>query len=198
MSKRSNGKLKFFQERWFFMISSRPLNFKDYLGDVRVMDEHQIPPLLEFDTIYMYIMGKKGDQSGCIEEIKTIDILNVSVKDMTKSKNEKGHALIVDTGSSLYHLNTMHRFELDKWVEAIFCSMQTSRECRLSITGKCRNISKLIRDFDQNDERGKLRVKTFLRNCLPYHYKYEDVDQLIEAANIFKEELISIVDACMA
>lgn len=47
-----------------FLISSRPLNFREYLTDSRILDETQIPPLLELDTLYFYIMGKKGDSSG--------------------------------------------------------------------------------------------------------------------------------------
>ena len=52
LNKRSTGKVKFFQRRWFFMISSRPLNLNKYLNDARVMDESLIPPLLELDTLY--------------------------------------------------------------------------------------------------------------------------------------------------
>ena len=63
LGKRSAGKVKFFQKRWFFLISSKPLNFYSYSEDQRVMDETLIPPLLELDTIYYYIMGKEGDTS---------------------------------------------------------------------------------------------------------------------------------------
>ena len=103
ISKRSTGKIKYFQYRWFFLISSRPLNYVDYLNDPRVLDETQIPPLLELDTVYFFIMGKKGDTSGQCGEIKTIEIINITTKDMSKSKTENGHAMIVDTGHSLYH-----------------------------------------------------------------------------------------------
>jgi len=46
---------------------------------------------------------------------------------MSKSK-EEGHAFIIDTGKKLFHLNTDHRFDLEKWVEAVEISMQTSKE----------------------------------------------------------------------
>lgn len=39
INKRSSGQIKYFQYRWFFLMSSRPLNFNDYLGDPRVLDE---------------------------------------------------------------------------------------------------------------------------------------------------------------
>ena len=64
LNKRSTGKIKYFQSRWFFLISSRPLNCSHFVNDLHVMDETLIPPLLELDTIYYYIMGKEGDVSG--------------------------------------------------------------------------------------------------------------------------------------
>lgn len=151
LNKRSAGKVKFFEKRWFFMISSRPLDTANFLNDPRSLDETLIPPLLELDTLYYYIMGKAGDLSGQCGEIKTLDILSVSVKDMAKSKKETGHALMIDTGGSHIHLNTACRFELEKWLEALLCSMQTAREIRLSLRGKCRNIAKIIRDFRKDE-----------------------------------------------
>ena len=75
---------------------------------------------------------------------KMIDVIDIDVKDMSKSKTEKGHALIIDAIENLAHLNTPHKFDLERWVEAIICSMQTARESRLSLTKSGRNITKLI------------------------------------------------------
>lgn len=105
-----------------FMISGRPLNFNSYLDDPVIMDDTCIPPLIELDTLYFYIMGRKGDESGVIEEVPTTDILEVVVKDMTLS-TEKGHAMIIDTGDNKHHLNFDYKFDLEKWREAILCSM---------------------------------------------------------------------------
>ena len=68
LNKRSSGKVKFFQRRWFFLISSRPLSLSSYLNDPRVMDDSLIPPLLELDTMYQYNMDKPGDDSGVAYE----------------------------------------------------------------------------------------------------------------------------------
>jgi len=67
-------------------------------------------------------MDTPDDASGSLGDIKTINILKIDIKDMTKSK-EGGHAFIIDTGKKLYHMNTAHRFELERWVEAIEISM---------------------------------------------------------------------------
>jgi hypothetical protein len=82
-----------------------------------------LPPMLEFDAIYYYRMDTPDDDSGAIGDIKTLHIINIEIKDMAKSKTEEGHAFIIDTGKNKYHLNTEHRFDLERWVEAIELSM---------------------------------------------------------------------------
>lgn len=104
--------------------------------------------MLEFDVLYYYVIETEEDASGPMGDIKTVSVLSLSVKDMSKSKSEGGHAFIVDTGNKLFHLNAEHRFEMERWVEAIELSMQTARERQLSITGACKNISALVASFD--------------------------------------------------
>jgi hypothetical protein len=144
LKKRGKGKMKSFQTRWFFLLSSRPLNQKDFLADPALLADSVLPPLLEFDVIYFFMMETEEDASGPLGEIRTSEILNVTIKDMSKSKTEEGHAFIVDTGKKMFHLNAQHRFDMERWVEAIELSMQTSRERQLSITGACKNISSLV------------------------------------------------------
>lgn len=67
-------------------------------------------------------MDTPEDQSGALSKTKTLNILKVEVKDMSKSR-EEGHAFIIDTGKKRLHLNVAHRFELERWVEALEISM---------------------------------------------------------------------------
>jgi len=97
------------------------------LNDPEILSESILPPLLEFDVIYYFRMDTMDDASGPAGDIKTINVLKVEIKNMNKSK-EEGHAFIIDTGKKLYHLNTEHRFELERWVEAVEISVQTSKE----------------------------------------------------------------------
>ncbi len=87
------------------MLSSRPLNQRDFLKDSAILPDSVLPPLLEFDVIYIFMMETGEDASGPLGEIRTSDILNVTIKDMSKSKTEEGHAFIVDTGKKMFHLN---------------------------------------------------------------------------------------------
>ena len=195
--KRSSGKIKYFQQRWMFLISSRPLNFREYLTDGRILDETQIPPLLELDTLYFYIMGKEGDSSGQSGELKTYELIDVKIKDMSKS-NEEGHALSVDAGHSKYHLNFRFRFELEKWREALFCSMQTAREAKLSITGMSKNISKLVHSFYMCPVSARYDVHEKFRAALQGQVKFREIDTLIEVCQQLQEDMMVTFDACMA
>ena len=92
-------------------------------------------------------MDTPDDASGSLGEIRTVDILKVDVKDM-RNATEAGHAFIIDHGKNQPHLNVDNRFELERWVEAIQISMQTAKEKQLSLTGACKNISKIVIMFD--------------------------------------------------
>jgi len=67
----------------------------------------------------------------------------------------------------MYHLNTPHRFILEQWIEAIEISMQTARERQMSITGVCRNISKLVTLFDTNEDIVREQVISRFESRLP-------------------------------
>jgi len=59
----------------------------------------------------------------------------------------------LDTGNSKLHLNALYKFEMERWVEAIVISMQTARESKLSLTGSCKNISKMVTQYDMDKEK---------------------------------------------
>ena len=75
--KRSVGKIKYFMNKWWFMISSRPLNMEDFLHSHDILNETKLPPLLEFDTMYQYYMNKIDDKSAHSSQIKTQDIVAI-------------------------------------------------------------------------------------------------------------------------
>ena len=64
LKKRSKGRVKYFNNRWFFLISSRPLNQEDFVNDPEVLTEAILPPLIEFDVIYYFCMEREDDTSG--------------------------------------------------------------------------------------------------------------------------------------
>lgn len=149
--------------------------------------------MVEFDTLYYYAMDREDDSSRPLGEIPTISIMNIVVKDMVESK-EAGHAFILDVGSKIFHLNTPHRFELEKWVQAIEISIQTAKERKLSITGKCKNISKVVTLFDTNEDILREQILSQFEAELPQNKtsSWEDVDELLHYCSKLKEDMITV------
>ena len=55
LNKKRSGKImNTDSQRWFLLLSSFPLNFKDYMDDQKRLSETMIPALLDFDVIYYY------------------------------------------------------------------------------------------------------------------------------------------------
>jgi hypothetical protein len=77
-----SAKVPIYVERWYFLISSRPLNSIDFLNDKYVLPEAKLPPLFEFDTIYLYLFGSDGDESSCLDKIMCKDIGSIEIADM--------------------------------------------------------------------------------------------------------------------
>ncbi len=80
LNKRSKGNIKYYQTRWFFLISSRPLvrkhkypKFsKEYQKDDEILWEKYIPPSWDFDTIYYFKMDSEDDDSDALGSISTL------------------------------------------------------------------------------------------------------------------------------
>ena len=77
LRKRSSGRIKVLVNRWWFLISSRPLSIDEFIKDDKVLTENELPPLLEFDTMYYYYMDSWHDNSDCQGQIRTADIINI-------------------------------------------------------------------------------------------------------------------------
>lgn len=121
-------------------------------------------------------MDAPEDASGQNGTIKTNDIIQIQIKDMSKSTSEDGHAFILDSGNHKYHLNALYRFEMERWVEAIVISMQTARESKMSLTGACKNISLLVSQFDMDKTRLESKIKKDLAKRLPLDLEDWDGD----------------------
>ena len=118
------------------------------MKDQEILSDTVLPPMLEFDVIYYFVMETVEDASGPMGEVRTGDINRIEIKDMSKSKTEKGHAFIIDTGKKQFHFNTENKFDMERWVEAIELSMQTAYDKKMSLTGACKNISVLVAAYD--------------------------------------------------
>lgn len=93
LGKPTRGAIKVEKMRWLFLISSRPLNQDQYLEDGEQITDDDLPPLVEFDTIYYYSTGINNDEINLAGEIKSLDIDKVYIN----SENDSNiHSFVID------------------------------------------------------------------------------------------------------
>jgi hypothetical protein len=63
LQKRHKAKIEYFQKRWFFLISSRPLTDFGYDNDDYILEERVLPSFLMFDTLYYFECENENDTS---------------------------------------------------------------------------------------------------------------------------------------
>jgi len=61
--KKKKGLIDSYQKRWLFIISGRPLNYKDYEVNENNLDASALPWWMKFDTLYYYSFDDDNDSS---------------------------------------------------------------------------------------------------------------------------------------
>lgn len=61
--KRHKAQMEYYQKRWMFMISSRPVTDMGYENDDTMLDDKKIPTWMTFDTLYYYTADSDTDAS---------------------------------------------------------------------------------------------------------------------------------------
>ncbi len=69
LHKRPKSSVENYQKRWVFLISSRPLNEKEYDTDDFSLEEKILPSFLMFDNIYYYKVENEKDSSEAVGKI---------------------------------------------------------------------------------------------------------------------------------
>lgn len=184
--------------RWWFLISSRPLTPIDFLRDSEVLNESQLPPLFEFDTLYQYYAGDENDKSAWCGKLPVSDIHSIRIQDATEVQS--GFPWLIDCGKSQLALTSVYRFEMERWIEAITISMQTAREGKLSLTGSNKNVSKIICQFDLDKDKLKKQWEKDLQKRLPLEIEEwsREVEPLLAACSVVRDDLIETIDSCLS
>jgi hypothetical protein len=133
LGKPNRTALKIEKKRWVFMISSRPLNQEAYLEDTSEISDDDLPPLVNFDTIYYYSTGYNNEEISLAGEIKAIDIDSVA---LSTDNSASLHSFTIEAKSKKYQFVSKKKFIIEQWVDAIELATKTAKEKQYSITGK--------------------------------------------------------------
>lgn len=195
LNKRSKGAVKYFQKRWFILVSGNPIIQS---ADEESLTEDNFPPWMHLNNIYYFKWAGNDDDTEALGEIPT-RLVTIRVKDMSNSR-DSGSSFLLDLGNRIFHLNADNEEDLNKWIKAIEASKENAQEVTASITGKPKYVKKLIQLFDTNGKNAlnkkisdKFKEKTKNLTTYPENLK-ETLEELIKLT----EDMVETIDGCIS
>ena len=183
----------YFQKRWFFIFSSRPLSDIEYIQDDDDLDKKKQKDWLKFDTLYYFKYTNKGEDmenSGGLEMVNSHKILHF--------EKEEKYFLNLDVGERVYDFYCENKFERDEWFEVLRNSRRTAKEYFLSKTKKPRNIEKLNIYYQKGEKEFIKKMENEKKIVIGNENDITEYDVFEFNQNNFKELILSTIDGCLS
>ena len=183
----------YFQKRWFFIFSSRPLSDKEYIQDDFDLEQKKQKDWLKFDTLYYFKFKHRGEDK---EYLGGLEMVN-SHKIVHFEKDEK-YFLNLDVGERVYDFYCDNKFDRDEWFEVLRNSRRTAKEYFLSKTKKPRNIEKLNLYFLKGEKDFIKKMENEKKNVIGNEEDILEYNVFEFNQNHFKELILSTIDGCLS
>ena len=183
----------YFQKRWFFIFSSRPLSDKEYIQDDIDLDKKKQKDWLKYDTLYYFKYKDKEDDKenlGGLEMVKSHKIIHFE-------KDEK-YFLNLDVGERVFDFYCDNRFDRDEWFEVLRNSRRTAKEYFLSKTKKPRNIEKLNLYFLKGEKEFIKKMENEKKLIVGNEEDILEYDVFEFNQNHLKDFILSTIDGCLS
>ena len=183
----------YFQKRWFFIFSSRPLFENHYLDDDLDLDSKKQKDWIQFDKLYYFKYEDKNDNS---ENLNSLDLGN-SHKIELLDKDDK-YYLFLDVEDRRFDFYCDTKYERDIWFEVLKNSRRTAKEYKASLTKHPRNIELLNTYFLKGE---KDFIKKMEKEKFDIVGKYEEINDYNTFE--FNQEnlsnyMFSTIDGCIS
>ena len=181
----------YFQKRWFFIFSSRPLYDKEYIQDDMDLDPKKQKDWLKFDTLYYFKFKNRGedrDNLGGLEMVNSHKIIHF--------EEDEKYFLNLDVGERVYDFYCDNKFDRDEWFEVLRNSRRTAKEYFLSKTKRPRNIEKLNLYFQKGEKDFIKKMEYEKKTIVGNEEDILEYDVFEFNQNHFKELILSTIDGC--
>ena len=183
----------YFQKRWFFIFSSRPLFDKEYIQDDFDLDPKKQKEWIKFDTLYYFKFQNKAEFK---ESLGGLEMVN-SHKILHFENNEK-YYLNLDVGDRIYDFYCDNKFDRDEWFEVLKNSRRTAKEYFASKTKKPRNIELLNLYFQKGEKEFIKKMENEKKNIVGNYDEIMEYDVFEFNQNVLKELILSTIDGCLS
>ena len=181
----------YFQKRWFFIFSPRPLFDNYYLEDDVDFESKRQKEWLKYDTLFYFKCEDKNEKSEFQGSLELVNSHKVELLD----KDDRFY-LYLDVEDRRFDLYCDSKHERDIWFEVLKNSRRTAKEYHASITKHPRNIELLYSFFLSGE-------KEFIKKIEKEKIGIVGAHESTEEFNIFEfnqknlENLIeSTIDGC--
>ena len=182
----------YFQKRWFFIFSSRPLFDKEYIQDDFDLDSKKQKDWIEFDTLYYfkYLKNEEKESLGGLEMVNSHKI--------SHSEIDEKYYLNIDEGERIYDFYCDNKYDRDEWFEVLKNSRRTAKEYLSSKTKKPRNVELLNVYFLKGEKDFIKKMENEKKNTVGNYEEIMEYEVFEFNQNNFQNLILSTIDGCLS
>lgn len=135
-----------FKKRWFFLISSRPLQNYIYEKDDLSLEKGRLKEWMKFDILFVFKFKKSNEQLEPYDCLELSDSHSINVID-----KEGKYYIVLDIQDMKHEIYSEIKGDRDKWVEVLKNSRWTAKDIKASKSKHPRNIHKLANMIIENN-----------------------------------------------
>ena len=181
----------YYQKRWFFLFSSRPLSNNDYIEDETDLEPKKQKDWMKFDCLFYF---KYEDKDAKSESQGSLDLAK-SHKIELLDKDEK-YYLYLDVEDRRLELYCDSKAERDIWFEALKNSRRTAKEYQASFTKHPRNVELLYSYFKESEKDFTKKIEKEKTAIIGNYEEVEEYDIFEFNQNNLQYAIESTIDGC--
>ena len=179
----------YFQKRWFFIFSSRPLFDNQYIEDDVDLEPKKQSEWLKFDTLFYFKFEDKAESSK-----GSLELLNSHKIELLDKDNK--YYLYLDVEDRRFDFYCESKAERDIWFEVLKNSRRTAKEYYSSITKHPRNVELLDNIFILGEKELIKKLEKEKKSIVGNFNENEDFDTFEVTINNLGNSIESTLDGC--
>ena len=179
----------YFQKRWFFIFSSRPLFDNQYIEDDVDLEPKKQSEWLKFDTLFYFKFEDKEESSK-----GSLELLNSHKIELLDKDNK--YYLYLDVEDRRFDFYCESKAERDIWFEVLKNSRRTAKEYYSSITKHPRNVELLDNIFILGEKELIKKLEKEKKSIVGNFNENEDFEIFEVTINNLGNSIESTLDGC--
>ena len=181
----------YFQKRWFFIFSSRPLFDSQYIEDDMDLEPKRQKEWLKFDTLFYFKFDDKDESSESSGSLELVNSHKIELLD----KDGKFY-LYLDVEDRRFDFYCESKAERDIWFEVLKNSRRTAKEYYASITKHPRNVEPLNNIYLSGEKELIKKLDKEKTSIVGNYNEIEEFDLLEFTINNLGNSIESTLDGC--